>query len=157
MGRHACARYLPSRAKGSQGALVHAVQPTHNHSRYRPMRSLWLLSTRLVRARWRLLVYALLVLWCLSGASVVSGEGGRSTDPAQSWHLGEVTDLRSWYWGEPATVPQVEGGQCTCVDNGSNGLRCVIISQGVYRHLIVNGVTWEDRRYRLSLLQVNNG
>ena len=81
--------------------------------------------------------------------------GGAAPSP---WQLGEVTELRTWWWGEVPTAPVVEGdGWVICVAVGDGRHRCTVTSQGLYRRLVVNGVVWEDRRQRIALPAVYVG
>lgn len=80
--------------------------------------------------------------------------GGAAPSP---WHLGEVTDERTWWWGEVAKAPTVEGGYIICAPLSAMLQRCVVVSQGTYRRIVVNGVVWEDRRQRIALPLVRTG
>ena len=85
---------------------------------------------------------------------LVSLTSGAAPSP---WHLGEVTDLRTWWWGEVPTAPVVEGGYAICTPVGNGLQRCVVVSQGIYRRIVVDGVVWEDRRQRVLLPAVYVG
>ena len=81
-----------------------------------------------------------------------------AADAPAPWHLGEATALRTWWWGEVPKVPTVAGdGYAACVPVRPGLRRCVVVSQGHYRRIVVNGVVWEDRRQRTHLPMVRAG
>lgn len=77
---------------------------------------------------------------------------GAATEAPSPWHLGEVTAERTWWWGEVTKKPVIEGdGYSICTPLSTTLRRCVVVSQGQYRRIVVNGVVWEDRRQRIAL------
>lgn len=74
------------------------------------------------------------------------------------WRLGEVTAERTWWWGEVIEKPVIEGdGYTICAPLSATLKRCVVVSQGIYRRIVVDGVEWEDRRQRIVLPVVHVG
>lgn len=133
---------------------MYACQRAEDGTRRRALPALLRVAGRMVCLRPAILVSVLfLLLWY----TTLAGLGTRPTIAADAikppWRVGEIIPERSWYWGEVPRKPVVQGGYVTCVTI-TGGQRCVLVTQGLYRYLIADGVILEDRRYRLRLLQV---
>jgi hypothetical protein len=134
--------------------VIRAFQHSHNFAGRRALPALRRLAGCLVRVRQTILVCALCLVWNSPISSMAHGQVGRSPDAQQPiWHLGERTELQSWYWGEVPRAPKVTGGYSICAPI-AGGQRCVLVAQGKYRLLTADGVIVENSGYKLRLLQV---